>query len=206
LRSCSALIGSAPSICARRRRERLAETLAPVGPQGPPALRAARLVAVAALRAGPSCGLPGRAAPVPTCPPCPRTPVHYLSGRYTPPAWDARQKKSRTRAPGLSSAHRTIWGAQGSRVRLTDGLARTKETPTSVPTVPYSIPDSHPFHALRVGNPGGGLTCRNTDISIWSGQEITEEESDPLIKELERDPKALGRLTAHAVLWIRGGP
>src|SRR5271155_894173 len=35
--SCSALIGSAPWICARRRRERLAETLAPVGPQAPPA-------------------------------------------------------------------------------------------------------------------------------------------------------------------------
>jgi len=45
--SCSALIRSAPSICARRRRERLAETLAPVGPQGPPARRCARLVAVA---------------------------------------------------------------------------------------------------------------------------------------------------------------
>jgi hypothetical protein len=44
--SCSALIGSVPSICARRR-ERLAETLAPVGPQGPPARRCARLVAVA---------------------------------------------------------------------------------------------------------------------------------------------------------------
>src|SRR5438309_8657280 len=29
-------------------------------------------------RAGPSCGLPGRAAPAPTCPPCPRTPVHHL--------------------------------------------------------------------------------------------------------------------------------
>src|SRR5271170_4220160 len=35
--SCSALIGSAPWICERRRRERLAETLAPVGPQAPPA-------------------------------------------------------------------------------------------------------------------------------------------------------------------------
>ena len=67
-------------------------------------------------------------------------------------------KKSRTRAPGLSSAHGTIWGAQGSRVRLTDGLARTKKTPTSVPTAPQPIPDSHPFHILRVENSGGGLT------------------------------------------------
>src|ERR1700736_6430329 len=33
--------------------------------------------------AGPSYGLPGRAASVPTRPSCPRTPVHYLSGRYT---------------------------------------------------------------------------------------------------------------------------
>ena len=45
--SCSALIRSAPWICTRWRRERLAETLAPVGPQGPPARRCARLVAVA---------------------------------------------------------------------------------------------------------------------------------------------------------------
>src|SRR5438270_10826052 len=34
--------------------------------------------------------------------------------------------KSRTRAPGLSPARDTIWGAQGFRVRLTAGLARTK--------------------------------------------------------------------------------
>src|SRR5467141_1318290 len=42
--------------------------------------------------------------------------------------------KSRTRAPGPLPARDTIWGAQGFRVRLTDGLARTKITPTSVPT------------------------------------------------------------------------
>ena len=34
-----------------------------MGPQAPPARRSARLVAVAAQRAGPSCGLPGQAAP-----------------------------------------------------------------------------------------------------------------------------------------------
>ena len=45
--SCSALIRSAPWICTRWRRERLAETLAPVDPQGPPARRCARLVVVA---------------------------------------------------------------------------------------------------------------------------------------------------------------
>src|SRR5437588_10850900 len=62
----------------------------------------------------------------------------------TPPAWDSRLKKSRTRAPGLLPAPSTIWGAQGSRVRLTDGLARTKETPTSVPTAPHFIPAAPP--------------------------------------------------------------
>src|SRR5258707_14243607 len=41
-----------PSIAALGRRERLAETLAPVGPQGPPARRSARLVTVAARARG----------------------------------------------------------------------------------------------------------------------------------------------------------
>src|SRR6266446_504834 len=40
---CSAPTRSARSICARRHRERLTITLAPVGPQAPPALRSARL-------------------------------------------------------------------------------------------------------------------------------------------------------------------
>src|ERR1700730_12050887 len=40
-------------------------------------------------------------------------------------------RKSRTRAPGPLPARGTIWGAQGFRVRLTDGLARTKKTSTS---------------------------------------------------------------------------
>src|SRR5438132_6953594 len=74
----AALTAPAPSSCARRHPERLAKTLAPVGPPVPPALRSARLLAVAALRAGPSDGLPGRAASLPTPPPCPRTPVHHL--------------------------------------------------------------------------------------------------------------------------------
>src|SRR2546423_15374057 len=79
----------------------------------------------------------------------------------TPPAWDSRQKKSRTRAPGLSSAHGTIWGAQGSRVRLTDGLARTKKTPTSVPAAIQLIPVSHPFHILWVDSFGGANKKQN---------------------------------------------
>jgi hypothetical protein len=37
---------------------------------------------------------------------------------------------------GLSLAHGPIWGAQESRVRLTDGFARTKNTPTSLPPAP----------------------------------------------------------------------
>jgi hypothetical protein len=67
--------------------------------------------------------------------------------------------KSRTRAPGLSPARDTIWGAQGFRVRLTDGLARTKITPTSVPTARrQSTQNSHPFHILPVGDLGARLT------------------------------------------------
>jgi len=55
----------------------------------------------------------------------------------------------------------TIWGAQGFRVRLTDGLARTKITPTSVPTAQRQpTQNCHPFHILRVGNFGGGLTSQ----------------------------------------------
>src|ERR1700731_3682634 len=81
---CSAPKRSARSISPRQHRERLTITLAPVGPQAPPTLRSARLVAVAARCAGPSCGLPGRAAPVSTRPPCPRTPVHHVSGLHTP--------------------------------------------------------------------------------------------------------------------------
>src|SRR6266403_2195484 len=74
--------------------------------------------------------------------------------RLGTPLW-----KSRTRAPGLLPARDTIWGAQGFRVRLTDGLARTKITPTSVPTAQRQpTQNCHPFHILRVGNFGGGLT------------------------------------------------
>src|SRR5258708_29311098 len=67
--------------------------------------------------------------------------------------------KSRTRAPGLSPARDTIWGAQRFRVRLTDRLARTKITPTSVPTARrQTTQTSHPFHILPVGDHGGRLT------------------------------------------------
>jgi len=63
-RCSSAAIASPRSIYAKRCRDALGITLAPVGPQAPPAPRAARLLAVAARGAGPSCGLPGRATPV----------------------------------------------------------------------------------------------------------------------------------------------
>jgi hypothetical protein len=43
--------------------------LVQVGPQGPPALRSACRVIGAALRAGPSCGLPGQALASVTPPP-----------------------------------------------------------------------------------------------------------------------------------------
>src|SRR6266481_4973313 len=78
--------------------------------------------------------------------------------RLGTPLW-----KSRTRAPGLLPARDTIWGAQGFRVRLTDGLARTKITPTSVPTARRQpTQDYRPFHILRVGNFGGRLTRRES--------------------------------------------
>jgi hypothetical protein len=81
--SCSALIRSAPWICTRWRRERLAETLAPVGPQGPPARRCARLVAVAPRArgsllwtTGTSCVSANLSTMSPkTCPPSPQ-PLH----------------------------------------------------------------------------------------------------------------------------------
>jgi hypothetical protein len=81
--SCSALIRSAPWICTRWRRERLAETLAPVGPQGPPARRCARLVAVAPRArgsllwtTGTSCARANLSTMSPnTCPPSPQ-PLH----------------------------------------------------------------------------------------------------------------------------------
>ena len=81
--SCSALIRSAPWICTRWRRERFAETLAPVGPQGPPARRCARLVAVAPRArgsllwtTGTSCARANLSTMSPnTCPPSPQ-PLH----------------------------------------------------------------------------------------------------------------------------------
>ena len=50
-------------IIAQNCRYRHDQELAQVGPQAPPARRSPRLVAVAAQRAGPSCALPGQAAP-----------------------------------------------------------------------------------------------------------------------------------------------
>src|SRR5271169_1282779 len=81
--SCSALIGSAPWICARRRRERLAETLAPVGPQAPPAPSARCALDSASERrgallwtTGTSCVRANLSTMSPnTCPPCLR-PLH----------------------------------------------------------------------------------------------------------------------------------
>jgi len=55
--ACRKRRGSHPA-CRRRHHQELVQ----VGTQGPPARRAARLVAVAPQRAGPSCALPGQAA------------------------------------------------------------------------------------------------------------------------------------------------
>ena len=42
-------------------------------------------------------------------------------------AWNPRSAKSDRHAPGLSPARGIIWGAQGFRVRLRNGLTRTKK-------------------------------------------------------------------------------
>src|SRR6516225_8090880 len=66
-------------------------------------------------------------------------------------------KNSRNRAPGPSPARGALRGARESPVQLTDGLNRTKETPTSPPAPCYAIIPARSFHALRVGNVGGEL-------------------------------------------------
>src|SRR5712671_6638570 len=83
--SCSALKASAPWICARRRREPLAETLAPVGPQAPPAPSARCALDSASERrgallwtTGTSCVRVNLSTMSPnTCPPCLR-PLYRL--------------------------------------------------------------------------------------------------------------------------------
>jgi hypothetical protein len=50
-----------------------------------------------------------------------------------PPAWDPPAKNSRNRALGPSPTYGALGSARESRVQLTDGLNRTKETPTSSP-------------------------------------------------------------------------
>ena len=64
--------------------------------------------------------------------------------------------KSRKRAPGLiNQPVATIRGAQGFRVQLKNGLMRTKDRTTSVPTThPHSTTRSPRFIPLRVGSAG----------------------------------------------------
>src|SRR6266702_4792379 len=63
------------------------------------------------------------------------------------PSWN-----SRNRAPGRSPARGALRGARESRIQLTDGLIRTKETPTSPPAPSYAIIPARSFHPLRVGD------------------------------------------------------
>jgi len=84
-------------------------------------------------------------------------------------------KKSRTRAPGCRTAHGTIWGAQGSRVRLTDGLARTKKTPTSVPA---SQPTQTPTRFISCGSrPFGGRLAspRPNLLVVMQSQKVSDQ-------------------------------
>jgi hypothetical protein len=58
---------------------------------------------------------------------------HLPSCRSAPPGMGRRPKNSRNRAPEPLPAHGALRGALAFRVRLTDGLSRTIERPTSVP-------------------------------------------------------------------------
>src|SRR5271156_5419647 len=126
--SCSALIGSAPWICARRRRERLAETLAPVGPQAPPAPSARCALDSASERRGAllwTTGTSGVRANLSimspnTCPPCLR-PLHTAGeGAERSEAgegsadWSAIDNKPRLASLRIGGTELTI----GDRVRL----------------------------------------------------------------------------------------
>src|SRR2546423_15001873 len=93
--SCSALKASAPWICARRRREPLAETLAPVGPQAPPAPSARCALDSASERrgallwtTGTSCVRVNLSTMSPnTCPPCLR-PLHGAGEERVGVRWE----------------------------------------------------------------------------------------------------------------------
>src|SRR6266702_2101057 len=78
------------------------------------------------------------------------------------PSWN-----SRNRAPGRSPARGALRGARESRIQLTDGLIRTKETPTSPPAPSYAIIPARSFHPLRVGNAGGELTIKATSDAVF---------------------------------------
>ena len=93
-------------------------------------------------------------------------------------------KKSRTRAAGLSSAHHTIWGAQGSRVRLTDDSLAPRKILTSVPAASHPIPDSRGFISV-------GRELR------WTAN---KEEERPSYEPIPMVPR-LGSTAVHRPSW-----
>src|ERR1700757_895344 len=68
------------------------------------------------------------------------------------------QRTLETALPGRPRPMAHSGVLEKSRVRLTDGLKRTKITPTSPPAARCHLITSPQFHAQRVGSAGGGLT------------------------------------------------
>ena len=200
--SCSAPITSAPSICPRRRREQLAETLAPVGPQGPPtraappdlwrSLRSARGSLLWTTR--------GRAASVSTRPLCPRTPVHHLSGLYTMRARGCIDPAMKT-----SLRHRGRGGSQPL-----DAMGRAAKDGTFVALQPnrWSAP------CRKLDDSSRSLTALEQDSTIiaviemsqssWLVAGVCSRRRAPASEEARADEAAL--LQAVASLARRSRP
>src|SRR6516225_8150897 len=81
-----------------------------------------------------------------------------LSPAVAPPAWDPCEGNLTSVLPGRCRPVATIWGAQGLRVRLKDGLYAPRRNRPLCRGRRARLPSaSPPFHPLRVGNAGGGL-------------------------------------------------
>src|SRR6266704_3720194 len=117
------------------------------------------------------------------------------------PSWN-----SRNRAPGRSPARGALRGARESRIQLTDGLIRTKETPTSPPAPSYAIIPARSFHPLRVGNAGGELTRNNDGSRVWSsGGGRLDLDLVAQLGELGRQAFGLTRNNDGSRVWSSGG-
>src|SRR6516164_9925147 len=75
---------------------------------------------------------------------------------------------SRKRAPEALAPRGTIKGAQDPRIQLRNGLRRTKERPTSVPTT------AKPYHSFM---------HRGSAARRWGTQKKTSREDPPSLRE-----------------------